>query len=78
MRRRPLNASDLGADASTLQSRKRGATNIDVGPRDLWLPILKPGPFKQGGIASRLKGTSLKKSKPHASVCEKPLISTGG
>jgi hypothetical protein len=38
----------------------------------------KPGPFKQGCVASLLKGTSLKKSKAHATVCGKSLISTGG
>ena len=64
MRRRPLNASDLGADASTRQSRNRGATNIEVRQRGLWLPILKPGPFKQGCVASLLKGTSLKNLNP--------------
>jgi hypothetical protein len=78
MRRWPLSASDLEAHVSRQQSRNRGATNIGVGLQDLWLPTLKPGPFKQGCTASLLEGTSLKKSKTHATVCGKPLISTGG
>ena len=78
MRRRPLNASNLEAHVSRRQLRNFGATSIGVGPRVLWLPTLKPDPFKQGCVASLLKGVSLKKSKAHATVSGKPLISTGG
>ena len=78
MRRRPLNASNLEACVLKRQFRNFGATNIGVGRRVFWLPNLKPGPVKQGCVASLLDGTSLKKSKALATVCGKPLFSTSG
>ena len=78
MRRRPLRESNLKAHVSRQQFRNFGATNIGVGLQDLWLATLKPGPVKQGCVASLLDGTSLKKSKAHVTVCGELLISIGG
>jgi len=54
----------LEAHVSRQQSPNRSASNIDVRQQDLWLPTFKPGPFKQGCVASLLEGTSLKNLKP--------------
>jgi len=77
MRRRPLNVvgpwgACIKATIPQLPQHRYWTT------RSLVTDFKKPGPFKQGCVASLLKGTSLKKSKAHATVCEKPLISTSG